>query len=93
MKEYSVYIKDAHNCDAEFDLDTEAVIAEFEANGFKVTEEAIAHNFNAWSGDYKSGYRDEENDYFLFTPCGCNQLRFEAMELIDGADYQTTYIA
>ena len=54
MKEYSIYIKDAHNCDAEFDLDTEAVIAEFEANGFKVTEEAIAHNFNAWSGDYRA---------------------------------------
>ena len=43
------------------------IIEEFKANGFNVTREAIKHNYEAWSVDCKSGYRDEENNYFLFT--------------------------
>lgn len=58
-------------------------------HGFNVEWEAIAHNLTAWEKDYKSGYRGK--DYFLFTPCGCNKLRFDVMRLIDGLDWQNTY--
>ena len=65
----------------------------FRKNGFNVSEEAILHNFDAWLGDMKSGYRDEENGYHLFTPCGCNPLSFRATTLNPMCkDWQTTYI-
>ena len=48
------------------------------------------HNYEAWKNDLKSGYRDDENGYFLFTPCGMNGLRFNATELV-GEDWQETY--
>ncbi len=73
-----------------FDMD--AIIAEFKANGFNVTEEALLHNYEAWQSDLKSGYLDEENGYFLFSACGCNPLYFYAEE-INGKDYQKTYTA
>jgi hypothetical protein len=92
MKEYTVFIENAENCDYYEDFDVKEVIKEFEANGFNVTEEAIIHNFEAWKSDYKSGYKDESNGYFLFTPCGCNALRFNATELTD-EDWQKTYEA
>lgn len=71
----------------------ERVINEFKEHGFNVTEEAIQHNYNAWLYDLKSGYRDEENGYHLFTPCGCNPLSFRATNLDDEfcKDWQTTY--
>ena len=86
MKEYTVSVETAES------FDIEDVIDEFEVNGFNVTKEAIMHNFNAWKDDCKSGYKDEINGYFLFTPCGCNALRFDALELT-GADWQKTYVA
>lgn len=92
MKEYTVFIKNAESCDCYENFDVKEALKEFEANGFNVTEEAIIHNFEAWKSDYKSGYKDETNGYFLFTPCGCNALRFNATELT-GEDWQKTYEA
>lgn len=67
-------------------------IEKFSENGFNVTEEAIRHNFNAWVLDMKSGYRDEKNNYHLFTPCGCNPLSFSATTLHEQCeDWQKTY--
>lgn len=71
--------------------DIDGIADEFAKHGLRVTDEAIIHNFNAWRADYKSGYRGE--DFFLFTPCGCNALQFRAEGLIDGCDYQKTYEA
>lgn len=92
MKEYTIYIQNAENCDEYEEFNINDVIKEFKDNGFNVTEEAIEHNFNAWKNDYKSGYKDEENGYFLFSACGCNPLRFNATELT-GEDWQETYEA
>ena len=71
--------------------DVESICAEFEQSGFNVTPEAVWHNYDAWCGDLKSGYRDEENGYHLFTPCGCNPLSFNATTLNDNCDWQKTY--
>lgn len=68
-----------------------AIIAEFREHGFNVTREAVLHNFRAWSGDLKSGFRDEKNGYHLFTPCGCNPLSFRATSLEPELDWQETY--
>lgn len=77
------------------ELDTKTIkkiLKEFKDNGFNVTQRALIHNFSAWLGDMKSGYRDEENGYFLFTPCGCNPLSFRATTLHPKcADWQITY--
>jgi len=68
------------------------VIAEFEDAGFKVTKEAILHNYYAWQGCLKSGYRDEKNGYHLFTPCGGNPFSLSATTLHElCSDWQTTY--
>lgn len=64
---------------------------EFAENGFNVTEEAIMHNYKCWKGDFKSGYRDDENGYHLFTPCGHNPFSLSATTLVKGLDWQTTY--
>ena len=69
-----------------------AMMADFKANGFNVTKEALQHNYDAWKRDYKSGYCDKENGYFLYSACGCNPLYFFA-ETLTGADWQKTYIA
>jgi len=76
------------------DKDIDAIIAEFEESGFKVTKAAILHNYYAWSADRKSGYRDEKNGYHLFTPCGCNPFILIATTLHPLCDdWQTTYKA
>ena len=67
------------------------VLDEFREHGFNVTREAVMHNYKAWYADLKSGYRDEENGYHLFTPCGCNPLSFRVTSLEDCLDWQTTY--
>jgi hypothetical protein len=70
-----------------------AVIDEFKANGLNVTYDAIMHNYKAWRGDFKSGYRDVINNYHLFSPCGCNPLSFRASSLHPKcAGWQETYI-
>ena len=63
----------------------------FKRHGFDVTEAALEHNYSAWMADFKSGYLDKENGYFLWTPCGCNPLSFYA-EKLNGKEYQQTYI-
>lgn len=77
------------------DVNTTIAIAldAFHKRGYNVTEDAIIHNLTAWRKDLKSGYRDDANGYFLFSPCGCNPLRFNATKLMEGLDWQKTYIA
>lgn len=74
-------------------IDVKRIINKFKKQGFNVTEKAILHNFRAWKCDMKSGYRDEENGYHLFSPCGCNPLSFRVSSLHKACnDWQTTYI-
>lgn len=70
-----------------------AIIDEFRENGFNVTRAAIIHNYRAWYDDRKSGFRDKENGYHLFSPCGCNPLRLSATSLCEGLSWQETYVA
>ena len=68
------------------------IIAEFDGAGFKVTKDAILHNYSAWLGCMKSGYRDEENGYHLFSPCGGNPFSLSATTLHElCSDWQITY--
>lgn len=72
--------------------DIDNIIKKFKKNGFNITREAIEHNYLAWRSDMKSGYRDEVNNYHLFSPCGCNPLSFRASTLHPKCeDWQTTY--
>lgn len=90
-KEYTIYLGFPKDLS---DINTANIQKEFKQNGFNVSKTAIIHNFNAWKKDYKSGYRDEKNNYFLFTACGCNPLRFTAERLNeDSIGYQKTYLA
>lgn len=74
------------------DDDIDSIIQEFKENGFNITKHAIFYNYSAWLVDEKSGYRDEENNYHLFSPCGCNPLSFRATTLHEKCkDWQTTY--
>ena len=69
------------------------ILDEFKKNNFNVTREAIEHNYEAWLNDRTSGYRDEKNGYFLFSPCCCNPLEFSATTLVDFCSgWQETYI-
>jgi hypothetical protein len=83
---------DFRNMSSLNDSDINLIIAKFKENGFNVTKEAIQHNFEAWRYDMKSGYRDEVNNYHLFSPCGCNPLSFRVTTLHKQCeDWQTTY--
>lgn len=74
------------------DEDVDSIIQEFKEHGFNITKYAILYNYSAWLVDEKSGYRDEENNYHLFSPCGCNPLSFRATTLHEKCkDWQTTY--
>ena len=90
-KEYTIYLGFPKDLS---DINTVNIQKEFKQNGFNVSKTAIIHNFNAWKKDYKSGYRDDKNNYFLFTACGCNPLRFTAERLNENSiGYQKTYLA
>lgn len=90
-------------CYDEFDVDLgfirtmsdsriNGIIRKFKKNGFNVTKEAIMYNWNAWNWDMKSGYRDEENGYHLFTPCGHNPFSLRATTLEECCkEWQKTY--
>lgn len=72
----------------------EKVILRFRKKGFNVSKEAILHNLSAWGCCCKSGYRDEDNGYHLFTPCGggLNPLSFRLSTLNESCkDWQITY--
>jgi hypothetical protein len=74
------------------EFNAEKIVEIFRDKGFVVEVEGIQHNYEAWRDDYKSGYRGEH--CHIFSPCGCNALRFEVSELHPAcADWQTTYIA
>ena len=94
-KEHDILPEGFDHCDVRRKLNDKAVdriIKEFAEKGFVVTREAIQHNYCAWLSDRKSGYRDDENGVFLFTPCGCNPLRFSAMTIHEELnDWQQTY--
>ena len=69
-----------------------SIVNKFKKQGFNVTPQAILHNWDAWLRDMKSGYRDEQNGYHLFSPCGCNPFSLRASSLEDCCkDWQTTY--
>lgn len=90
-RDYTIYLP---NCFDNFNINDvcDSVIKKFKENGFNVTKEAIIHNYSAWICDKKSGYRDEENGYHLFSPCGCNPLSFSATSLHEKCNYwQETY--
>ena len=71
-----------------------SIVNKFKKQGFNVTPQAILHNWDAWLGDRKSGYRDEQNGYHLFSPCGCNPFSLRASSLEDCCkEWQTTYIS
>lgn len=75
-----------------YEPDFEGIINEFAEHGWDVTPQAIAHNFAAWEDGFKSGFLDEENGYFLFSPSGDNPFSLEAIPL-NGKDWQKTYVA
>ena len=89
---YDKYDVDLGDVTTLTDKMVDKICKEFADNGFKVTPQAIWHNYDSWVGDLKSGYRDEQNGYHLFTPCGCNPLSFRATNLMDCLDWQTTYV-
>lgn len=75
-----------------YEPDFEGIIEEFAEHGWEVTPQAIAHNFAAWEDGYKSGYLDEDNGYFLYSPSGDNPFTLEVMPL-NGKPWQHTYTA
>ena len=84
-----VFVTESHGVD--FSPSLRAFILEiFHREGWNVTEEALLHNYDAWQRDHKSGYRDDRNGFFLFSPCGCNALRFEASPIREDDE---TYMA
>lgn len=94
-RSYDIYFEAFKDCYIRKKLtakDFEKIIAEFKEHGFNVTFEALKYNYSAWLGNLSSGYRDEENGYHLFTPCGANPLSFRATSLDSRLDWQTTYV-
>ena len=77
-------------CPRMFDLEPYigTILDLFHEAGWQVTERAIVHNFEAWQHNLRSGYRDDRNGYFLFSPYGCNPLRFNASKI---ERFDTTY--
>lgn len=73
-------------------LDPVKIQAYFKKHGYNITIYAINHQIDNWMQGLKSGYRDEENGYHLFTPCGCNPFSISCSTLNDlASDWQTTY--
>lgn len=84
---------DSPQYEREDDFNPQDVVDFFAEHGYKVTLDAIKHNLLAWGADLKSGYRDEINGYHIFTPCGCNPLRFSLSTLHPSqTSWQTTYM-
>ena len=90
LRGYEIYFPVAKRRLTEKDFDS--IIEEFAQNGFNVTRDALQHNYVAWLSDMKSGYRDDRNNYHLFSPCGCNPISFRVSALSDDyKNWQTTY--
>lgn len=86
-----IYRNEIHSEKQENDILNE-IFNFFQKKGVNVSMDAIIHNFYAWMSDFKSGYRDNENGYHLFSPCGCNPLsmRYTALDK-SCEDWQITY--
>lgn len=69
--------------------DFDAVVAYAKKKGFNIEREGVEHNYKSWRMDLKSGYRGKE--CHVFSPCGCNPLRYSISKLDDRVDWQTTY--
>ncbi len=96
FRAHDIFLAKFKNCRTRKVLDDDLLAAlqeEFRNHGFNVTADAIRHNYNAWLADHKSGYRDQENGYHLFTPCGCNPLSFRVASIEPELDWQWTYDA
>ena len=65
----------------------------FAKKGYNVTKEAIQHQYDCWKWGGKSGYRDEQNGYHLFTPAGVNPFSLRLTTLHEKcSDWQKTYM-
>ena len=85
---------DVYACDPKLDkkVTTKDIIKFFHDNGYNVTSEAVFWCFESWKSGFKSGYRDQENGYHLFSPCGANALSIRLTTLNPLCeDWQTTY--
>lgn len=85
---------DVYSCDPKLDkkVTTKDIVKFFHDNGYNVTSEAVFWCFEAWKSGFKSGYRDQENGYHLFSPCGANALSIRLTTLNPLCeDWQTTY--
>ena len=83
---------EAFTCPEQERLEIDRIVKFFNGNGYAVSRDAVEHNFNAWLHDMKSGYRDDQHGYHLFTPCGCNPLSMRLSTLHTLCeDWQTTY--
>ena len=73
-------------------VNTKKIIKFFRDNGYNVTSEAVNWCFENWKSGFKSGYRDQENGYHLFNPCGGNALSIRLTTLNPLCeDWQVTY--
>lgn len=94
--DYVDYDEDVYldQVDGKEDKYIKKIIKFFKKKGYNVTEKAVRHNVECWLEDLKSGYRDEENGYHLFSPCGCNPLSVRLTTLHPLCeDWQQTYYA
>ena len=85
---------DVYACDPKLDkkVTTKDIVKFFHDNGYNVTSEAVCWCFDSWKSGFKSGYRDQENGYHLFSPCGANALSIRLTTLNPLCeDWQTTY--
>lgn len=85
---------DVYMDDPELDKKVTAkkIIKFFRDNGYNVTSEAVNWCFENWKSGFKSGYRDQENGYHLFNPCGGNALSIRLTTLNPLCeDWQVTY--
>ena len=60
--------------DCETMPDIEALVIAAKEHGFSLPGKAFIHCFESWALDFKSNYH--HNGINVFTPCGCNKLRF-----------------
>ncbi len=62
----------AKDCDKMPDIQSLVSIAR--ENGYDLPSQSFIHCFESWALDLKSNYH--HNGINVFTPCGCNPLRF-----------------
>ena len=77
------------SCSRMFDIEphVDTILSIFAKAGWRVTERGIIHNFEGWQHNLRSGYRDDRNGYFLFSPSG-STLRLNASKI---TEFDCTY--